>query len=159
MNYYTLKGKNANIFFRLDLDRDKYFDWDYVKNHAEEKMLELNDKDRDEIESNISTFQEIIDQRKRREKILINEFNKKNIKYIKHSYIVRNHIMYGKKTAEKVVKIMYIMKILFEKCDILNRWEEYKIKTNNQIYTFEEKDKYYMDTYKEFIKQNPKFRL
>ena len=81
MNYYTLKGKNANIFFRLDLDRDKYFDWDYVKNHAEEKMLELNDKDRDEIESNISTFQEIIDQRKRREKILINEFNKKNIKY------------------------------------------------------------------------------
>ena len=159
MNYYTLSGKNANHFFRLDLLENKYFDWEYVKSLAEDKMIELMDKDRDEIESNISTFQEIIDQRKRREKNLINEFNKKNIKFIKHSYIVKNHIMYGRKTTENVVKIMYMMKILFEKCNILDRWEEYKIKNREQIYTYEEKDRFYRQTYKDFIKRNSEFRL
>lgn len=159
MNYYTLKGSNANNFFKLSLDNDKYYDWDYVKRIAEEKMISLDDKECDEIEGNITSFQEIIDQRKRREKIIKNEFNKNKIKFIPHSYIVRNHIMYGKKTTENVVKMMYMMKILFEKCEILDRWEDYKIRNGNQIYTFEEKDKFYKDTYNEFINNNPKFKL
>jgi len=160
MNYYTLKGVNANKFFKLNLKDESYFDWEYVKNKAVEIMNNINDdKERDEIESNISSFQEIIDARKRREKSLKNEFDKKNIKFINHSYIVRNHIMYGKKTTADVVRIMYMMKILFEKCNILNRWEEHKVKIGNQVYSFKEKDDFYKKTYDEFIKKNPKLKL
>ena len=67
--------------------------------------------------------------------------------------------MYGKKTTADVVRIMYMMKILFEKCNILNRWEEYKVEKGNQVYSFKEKDDFYKKTYDEFIKKNPKFKL
>lgn len=160
MNYYTLKGSNANKFFQLSLNPDNYYEWDDVKKRAELQLSEvLDDKERDEIESNISSFQEIIDGRRRREKILRNLFEEKNINFLPHSYLVRNHIMYNRKCSNTIVRYMYMMKILFEKCDILNKWEDFKVKQKNQLYSFEEKDNFYEKTYKEFIQKNPKFRL
>jgi len=160
MNYYTLKGDNANKFFKLNLNPDLYYDWDDVKKRAELQMTEeKDDKSRDEIEGNLSFFQEIIDGRHRREKILRNEFKKKNINFIPHSYYVRNYIMYNKNTSKYVFEKMYMMKILFEECDIKNKWEDHKILASKQIYSFEEKDNYYYEKYKEFIKDNPRFKI
>jgi len=153
MNYYTIKGYNANKFYHLNLNPDLYYDWEDVKKRAEQSMLDINDdKIRDEIESNISQFQEIIDARHRREKSLKHEFNKKNIKFILHSYLTRNFIMYGRKKLSDVVSIMHRMKILFEKCDISNQWEKYKILSGRQIYSFEEKDEYFKKIYLEHLK-------
>ena len=45
MNYYTLKGANANKFFKLNLKDESYFDWEYVKNKAVEIMNNINDAD------------------------------------------------------------------------------------------------------------------
>jgi len=160
MNYYTLKGSNANNFFKIDLHPDKYYDWDDVKKRAVANMEDIiDDKDRDEIESNVTLFQEIIDGRRRREKKIKDKFKQKDIKFIPHSYYTRNYIMYNRNDFDDVVKKMYIMKVLFENCDILNKWEDYKVKTNKQIYSFEEKDKFYKDTYDKFIIKNPRFML
>ena len=40
------------------------------------------------------------------------------------------------------------MNYLFEKCDIRRKWEEYKVQMGNQIYTFEEKDRFYKREYR-----------
>jgi len=160
MNYYTLKGCNANNFFKINLHPDRYYDWDDVKKRAELRIdEERDDKVKNDIEGNICNFQEIIDGRRRREKIIRELFKKKNIKFIENSYVTRNHIMYNRKTSNEVVRIMYRMKILFEHCDIINKWEENKVEEEKQFYTFEEKDNFYEKIYNEFVEENPRFKL
>lgn len=153
MNYYTVKGCNANKFFKLDLHPDLYYDWDDVKKRADGRMKdEYDDKERDEIEGNVSNFQEVIDGRRRRENVLKEELKKKNIKFIPHSYVIRNYIMYNRRKFKEVVDIMKQMNILFEKCDIVNKWEKHKVSEGKQIYSFDEKDEYYKKTYLEYLK-------
>ncbi len=160
MNYYTLSGKNANKHFGLNLVENRYYDWDYVKNLAEDIYKnEYELSKRDEFHKNILNFQEIIDGRKRREKEIKDNFQKRKINFLPQSYMIRNYIMYNKKKYKDVEKKMYMMKILFENCDILNKWENHKINSGCQVYSFEEKDKFYEDTFNNYVKKNPKFRL
>ena len=62
---------------------------------------------------------------------------------------------YWPQSHNDVVQKMYMMKILFEDCDIINKWEKYKVKKSQQIYTFDEKEKFYEDIYKEYMKSHP----
>jgi len=158
MNYYSLSGKNSNKFFRLNLQENKYYDWELVKKMAIEKNF-VDPKEKDIVNENINNFQKIIDERRRREKNIKELLLKHNINFIGHSYVIRRHIMYNKGSTQNVIHIMNMMKILFERCDIMNKWEEYKIKENNQIYTFEEKDRFYKKIYDNFIRKNPRFKL
>jgi len=159
MDFYTLKGRNANKFFSLELEPSKYYNWAEVKELAKKKRDELYSKtDEDQMTENIERFQEIIDARKRRELKIRSRFNDYKIQFIPNSFYVRNHIMYGKKTTEEVLRKMYMMKILFENCDIKNKWEKNKVTKGQQIYTFEEKDLFYETTYTEFMRENPRLK-
>jgi len=159
MDFYTLKGKNANNFFKLSLNPNKYYRWSDVKEMGINRVKEFfTDVEKEEIIKNIFSFQEIIDARKRREVGLRAKFNDYKIKFIPESYLIRNYIMYGRKKEREVLKEMYKMKILFEKCDITNQWEKYKVDTKQQLYTFEEKDKFYDDTYNKYVKLNPRYK-
>lgn len=156
MNYYTVSGVNINKFFNLGFNERKYYDWDEVRG----KVLEMEGGyGWDELEKNLVNFQEVIDGRKRRERQLKSEFDKYGIKFIPHSYLIRNYVMYGRRTQKEVVRRMYMMKILYEKCDILDKWEKNKVEKWQQVYTFEEKDKFYEDYYKEFVKNNPRYKF
>jgi len=156
MNYYTVSGVNINKFFNLGFNERKYYDWDEVRG----KVLEMEGGyGWDELEKNLVNFQEVIDGRKRRERQLKSEFDKYGIKFIPHSYLIRNYVMYGRRTKKEVVRRMYMMKILYEKCDILDKWEKNKVEKGQQVYTFEEKDKFYEDYYKEFVKNNPRYKF
>ena len=96
----------------------------------------------------------IIDGRKIREFLLKKELEKKDIQFIKHSYLVRNFVMYGKGKISEIVQKLEMMKVLFEKCDIKKKWDAHKVSGGKSIYTFEEKDKFYEDTYKEYCEKN-----
>lgn len=155
MNYYTISGINANKHFGLNLIEQKYYDWDEIKRMAEDIYNnEFDFEKRDFYHKNILNFQEIIDGRKRREKNIKEHLNKKKIKFIPHSYLIRNYIMYNKNNIKFIEKNLYMMKILFEKCDIINKWEEYKINCGCQVYSFQEKDKFYEEIFNNFIKNN-----
>jgi hypothetical protein len=56
--------------------------------------------------------------------------------------------MYGRGLLNHVVREMAKMHYLFEKCDIRRKWEEYKVERGKQIYTFEEKDRFYEKEYR-----------
>jgi hypothetical protein len=151
MDFYTLKGENANKFFKLNLNPGKYYSWDDVR-----LLLDLDDS---EVKSSCEFFDGIIMNRKFREAIIKDKLQKYNIKYIPHSYLIRNYVMYGRKTVDYIVKNLYMMKILHEQCDILNKWESYKIRMEQNVYSFEEKDKFYEDSYNEFVSNNPKYKF
>ena len=153
MDYYTLSGKNVNKFFKLNKMEDRYYRWDDIFILARVKLeTEKDEGCKEELRSAITIFNGIIDNRKTRENKLKIEFNKYGIKFIPHSYIVRNYIMYGRNKLKDVVKIMYMMKILFEKYDIIDKWEKYKIDEMRQVYTFEEKDNFYKNEYDKLVK-------
>lgn len=155
INYYTVSGRNANIYFDLNLNVYSYYSWDEIKLLGENKFNEYrNNGDNvqaDKYHKNLSTFQWVIDSRKKRESDVRREMKNRDIKFIPHSYLVRNYIMYGIGKLDDVVSKMYMMKILFEKCDIVNKWEKYKIDNGQQIYTYDEKDSFYEKQYINYL--------
>jgi len=155
MDFYTIKGSNANKFFKLKLSSSKYYKWSEVVELANQIYETLPQNEKEEYKKSIKNYQNIIDGRVQRELQLRARFNDYKIKFIPHSYFIRNYIMYNRGSINDVVQKMYMMKILFEDCDIINKWEKYKVKKSQQIYTFDEKEKFYEDIYKEYMKSHP----
>jgi len=83
-----------------------------------------------------------------REKCLRKELERLGVPFRAHSYKVRHYVMYGRGLLNHVVREMVKMHYLFEKCDIRRKWEEYKVTRGKQIYTFEEKDRFYEKEYR-----------
>jgi len=111
MDYYTISGKNANLHFGLKL-QDGYYNYQDVLskinyfNHVEKVNRLLN----------------MMEERKIREDYLRGEFERLGIRFQERSYLVRRHIMYNNFSPRFVVGKMYQMKILFENCQIKEKW-------------------------------------
>jgi hypothetical protein len=93
-------------------------------------------------------FDDVMKWRGEREKYLRQELERLGVPFLEHSYKVRHYVMYGRGLLNQVVREMVKMHYLFEKCDIRTKWEEYKVARGKQIYTFEEKDRFYEREYR-----------
>ena len=144
IDFYSVKGSNVNRIFNLNLIDHQYYNWDDVK-------LKIGEDKREEVEK----FDLVIVGRKSRLERLKGALEVRGIKFIPHSYLVRNYVMYGRKTCWEVVKMLYMMKVLFEKCDIKAKWERHKINNGQQIYSFEEKDNFYKECYDKYVDLHP----
>jgi hypothetical protein len=130
IDFYTVKGEILNRYFQLGLDDDTYYRWDTVVGKVED-----NEKKK--------SFDDVMKWRGEREKCLRRELEHIGVPFLTHSYKVRHYVMYGRGLLNHVVREMVKMHYLFEKCDIRRKWEEYKVTRGKQIYTFEEKDRFY----------------
>jgi hypothetical protein len=135
IDFYTVKGEILNRYFQLGLDDDKYYRWDTVVGKIED-----NEKKK--------SFDDVMKWRGEREKCLRRELERLGVPFLTHSYKVRHYVMYGRGLLNHVVREMVKMHYLFEKCDIRRKWEEYKVTRGKQIYTFEEKDRFYEREYR-----------
>ena len=135
IDFYTVKGEILNRYFQLGLDDDVYYHWDSVVDKVED-----NEKKRN--------FDDVMKWRGEREKCLRRELESLGVPFLTHSYKVRHYVMYGRGLLNHVVREMVKMHYLFEKCDIRRKWEEYKVARGKQIYTFEEKDRFYEKEYR-----------
>jgi len=135
IDFYTVKGEILNRHFELGLDDDAYYRWDTVVGKVED-----NEKKR--------SFDDVMKWRGEREKCLRRELERLGVPFLAHSYKVRHYVMYGRGLLNYVVREMVKMHYLFEKCDICRKWEEYKVTRGKQIYTFEEKDRFYEREYR-----------
>ena len=135
IDFYTVKGEILNRHFKLGLDDDTYYIWDNVVD-----KVEVNEKKK--------SFDDVMKWRGEREKCLRRELERLGVPFLTHSYKVRHYVMYGRGLLNNVVREMVKMHYLFEKCDIRRKWEEYKVTRGKQIYTFEEKDRFYEKEYR-----------
>jgi hypothetical protein len=135
IDFYTVKGEILNRYFQLGLDDDVYYRWNTVVDKVEE-----NEKKR--------SFDDVMKWRGEREKCLRKELERLGVPFRAHSYKVRHYVMYGRGLLNHVVREIVKMHYLFEKCDIRRKWEEYKVSRGKQIYTFEEKDRFYEKEYR-----------
>ena len=135
IDFYTVKGEILNRHFQLGLDDDVYYRWDTVVDKVED-----NEKKK--------SFDDVMKWRGEREKCLRRELERLGVPFLAHSYKVRHYVMYGRGLLNHVVREMVKMHYLFEKCDICRKWEEYKVTRSKQIYTFEEKDRFYEREYR-----------
>jgi len=149
IDFYTVKGVNINRYFDLGLDDDKYYRWEDVVERCEDSIGIEEDKVRKvELEEKKKSFDDVMKWRREREKCLRRELERVGVPFLAHSYKVRHYVMYGRGLLNHVVKEIVKMNYLFEKCDIKRKWEEYKITRGKQIYTFEEKDRFYEKEYR-----------
>jgi hypothetical protein len=135
IDFYTVKGEILNRYFQLGLDDDTYYRWENVVGKVED-----NEKKK--------SFDDVMKWRGEREKCLRRELERLGVPFLTHSYKVRHYVMYGRGLLNHVVREMVKMHYLFEKCDICRKWEEYKVTRGKQIYTFEEKDRFYEREYR-----------
>lgn len=135
IDFYTVKGEILNRYFQLGLDDDTYYRWDTVVGKVED-----NEKKK--------SFDDVMKWRGEREKCLRRELERLGVPFLTHSYKVRHYVMYGRGLLNHVVREMVKMHYLFEKCDIRRKWEEYKVTRGKQIYTFDEKDRFYEREYR-----------
>ena len=135
IDFYTVKGAIINQYFNMGLDDDVYYRWDSVVEKVEDSEKK-------------KSFDDVMKWRGEREKCLRRELEHLGIPFREHSYKVRHYIMYGRDLLNNVVQEMVKMNYLFEKCDIKMKWEEYKVEQGKQIYTFNEKDRFYEKEYR-----------
>jgi hypothetical protein len=135
IDFYTVKGAIINRNFQLGLDDDTYYRWQDVVEKVEE-----NEKKK--------SFDDVMKWRGEREKCLRRELERLGVPFLAHSYKVRHYVMYGRGLLNQVVREIVKMHYLFEKCDIRTKWEEHKVARGKQIYTFEEKDRFYEREYR-----------
>ena len=135
IDFYTVKGEILNRHFQLGLDDDTYYRWENVVGKVEDNEKKQN-------------FDDVMKWRGEREKCLRRELERLGVPFLAHSYNVRHYVMYGRGLLNHVVREMVKMHYLFEKCDIRRKWEEYKVTRGKQIYTFEEKDRFYEKEYR-----------
>ena len=135
IDFYTVKGEIINRHFGLGLEDDTYYRWENVVGKVEDNEKKQN-------------FDDVMKWRGEREKCLRREFERLGVPFLTHSYKVRHYVMYGRGLLNYVVREMVKMHYLFEKCDIRRKWEEYKVTRGKQIYTFEEKDRFYEREYR-----------
>lgn len=149
IDFYTVKGVNINRYFDLGLDDEKYYRWEDVVDRCEDSIGIEEDKMRKtELEEKKKSFDDVMKWRGEREKCLRRELERIGVPFLAHSYKVRHYVMYGRGLLNYVVKEIVKMNYLFEKCDIKRKWEEYKVTRGKQIYTFEEKDRFYEKEYR-----------
>ena len=135
IDFYTVKGEIINRHFGLGLEDDTYYRWDSIVDKVED-----NEKKR--------SFEDVMKWRGEREKCLRRELERLGVPFWAHSYKVRHYVMYGRGLLNHVIREMVKMNYLFEKCDIRRKWEEYKVTRGKQIYTFDEKDRFYEREYR-----------
>ena len=134
IDFYTVKGAIINRYFKVGLEDDTYYRWQDVVEKVEDNETKKN-------------FDDVMKWRGEREKCLRQELERLGVPFLEHSYKVRHYVMYGRGLLNQVVREMVKMHYLFEKCDIRTKWEEYKVASGKQIYTFEEKDRFYEREY------------
>jgi len=157
IDYYTVKGINANKHLKLNLIETKFYNWSDIKDLIKDRLEDETDTEIIKIvRNNAALFEDIVSKRRKRENEVKRAFKEKNIDFIPHSFLVRNYIMYGRRDLNYIVDTMYRMKILFENCDIKKQWEQHKINGNKQIYTFQDKDNFYETIFTDYVKANPK---
>ena len=135
IDFYTVKGAIINRYFKVGLEDDTYYRWQDVVEKVEDNETKKN-------------FDDVMKWRGEREKCLRQELERLGVPFLEHSYKVRHYVMYGRGLLNQVVREMVKMHYLFEKCDIRTKWEEYKVARGKQIYTFEEKDRFYEREYR-----------
>ena len=135
IDFYTVKGAIINRYFKVGLEDDTYYRWQDVVEKVEENETKKN-------------FDDVMKWRGEREKCLRQELERLGVPFLEHSYKVRHYVMYGRGLLNQVVQEIVKMHYLFEKCDIKRKWEEYKVERGKQIYTFEEKDRFYEKEYR-----------
>jgi hypothetical protein len=149
IDFYTVKGEIINRHFELGLDDDIYYRWDSVIEKVENKIgCEEDNTKKGGLQEKKRSFDDVMKWRGEREKYLRRELEKMGVPFRSHSYKVRHYVMYGRGLLNHVIREMVMMHYLFEKCDIRRKWEEYKVTRGKQIYTFEEKDKFYEKEYR-----------
>ena len=149
INFFSVKGSNVNRIFNLGLSDNMYYSWDEIK----EKV-----KDNEQFKTIVENFDLVIVGRRSRLERLKKRLEERGIAFIPHSYLVRNYVMYGRKSCEEVVKTLYMMKVLFEKCNIRQKWEKYKMDNGQQIYSYDEKDQFYETEYNKYVDVNPSMK-
>jgi hypothetical protein len=149
IDFYTVKGININKYFELGLDDDVYYNWDSIIEKIEDSIgCEEDNTKREEMEEKKRSFENVMKWRSEREKCLRRELERLGVPFLAHSYKVRHYVMFGRGLLNHIVREIVKMHYLFEKCDIRRKWEEYKIMRGKQIYTFEEKDRFYEKEYR-----------
>jgi hypothetical protein len=148
IDFYTVKGEILNKNFQLGLDDDVYYRWENVVGKVNDFIDSEEDKEKKK------SFDDVMKWRGEREKCLRKELERMGVPFRAHSYKVRHYVMYGRGLLNHVVREMVKMHYLFEKCDIRRKWEEYKVTRGKQIYTFEEKDRFYEREYRN-ARSNP----
>ena len=149
IDFYTIKGVNLNRYFELGLDDDTYYRWYDIVDKVEDKIgCEEDELMKTEWKDRKMNFDNVMKWRGERENYLRRELERLGIPFLEHSYKVRHYVMYGRNLLNHVVREILKMNYLFEKCDIRRKWEEYKVQMGNQIYTFEEKDRFYKREYR-----------
>lgn len=141
IDFYTVKGEILNRHFQLGLDDDVYYRWENVVDKVEDSEKK-------------KSFDDVMKWRREREKCLRRELERLGVPFLTHSYKVRHYVMYGRGLLNHVVREMVKMHYLFEKCDIRRKWEEYKVTRGKQIYTFEEKDRFYDKEFRNASRMN-----
>jgi hypothetical protein len=142
IDFYTVKGAIINRYFEVGLEDDTYYRWQDIVEKIEDSIGCEEDKERKK------SFDDVMKWRGEREKCLRRELERVGVPFLQHSYKVRHYVMYGRGLLNHVVQEMIKMNYLFEKCDIRRKWEEYKVERGKQIYTFEEKDRFYEKEYR-----------
>jgi len=149
IDFYTVKGEIINRYFQLGLDDDAYYRWDTVVERCEDSIgCEEDNTKKAELEEKKKSFDDVMKWRVEREKYLRRELERLGVPFLVHSYKVRHYVMYGRGLLNHVVREMVKMHYLFEKCDIRRKWDEYKVTRGKQIYTFDEKDRFYEREYR-----------
>jgi hypothetical protein len=149
IDFYTVKGEIINKYFQSGLDDAKYYRWDSIVEKVEDIIgCEENTLKKTELKEKKQNFDDVMKWRGEREKCLRRELERIGVPFLAHSYKVRHYVMYGRSLLNHVVREIVKMNYLFEKCDIRRKWEEYKVSRGKQIYTFEEKDRFYEKEYR-----------
>lgn len=149
IDFYTIKGVNLNRYFELGLDDDVYYRWDDVVDKVEDRIgCEDDEVKKGELLEKKRNFADVMKWRGEREKYLRRELERLGVPFLAHSWKVRHYVMYGRDLLNHVVREMVKMNYLFEKCDIRRKWEEYKVQRGKQMYTYEEKDRFYEKEYR-----------
>lgn len=149
IDFYTVKGEIINRHFELGLYDGQYYRWEDVVGMVDVKIEGENDGlKKAEFEEKKRSFDDVMKWRGEREKCLRRELEQLGVPFRAHSYKARHYVMFGRNILNNVVREMVKMHYLFEKCDITTKWEEYKVQTGKQIYTFFEKDKFYEREYR-----------
>jgi hypothetical protein len=143
IDFYTVKGAIINKYFQVGLDDDTYYQWNDIEGKVEDSIGCEEDKEKKK-----KSFDNVMKWRGEREKCLRRELEQQGVPFLAHSYKVRHYVMYGRGLLNHVVREIVKMNYLFEKCDIRRKWEEYKVERGKQIYTFEEKDRFYEKEYR-----------
>ena len=154
INYYTISSENIKKYYNLEKPNG-YYDFSEIKSEALEKNR--NNRNFEVIKENVNVFDEVIKKRREREKMLKQKLNKHGIQFIPHGYLTRRYIMHNYRSLNSTIKELYKMHILFTKCDIKEKWDQYKSEKGENFYSMQEKDKFYKDIYNNYIKSNPNF--